>query len=966
MKAIKIIDLMKKEKPFDFAGNRLIRITGIIDIILITGITESNLNKAITIAESARESGVVTVGIPAGNDDIRRFSDVSDAAILTSEKTEGISQRIAEELSAMTERDSHIFDIRTITEIFRNAGTVHYGSGSGNDIESAIRKAAEMCGDIHGAKRVLCEIVTPKGAASTDEFHPGGNTLKDICGDDVYIFSIRYSNEEGKFTAKIFAFMDDAGYRDWKELFANESADNITAMIENGLDERTRKRLGAEEAFFAACMRFGTPELVKKFISKGHNPKELETDGIFPEDILADCLSNGVDARNTSMTDILFESGISLGENCVKALVPLLRNPEILQAFINYGWNVNSRDEDGVTFLAYAAAECSYECVKLLVEAGANINARDKDGYTPMMMIDFGWYHIDTAHEILKYFLANGAYINASADDGATVLTQAARRIYARPDIVRTILNAGASVNVEFTDYVVRRTSVLDIMFEEAVSVTSEPEEIQTFLRKVLPMMINAGAKINLTETRAFIDDRYKHFCQNWKTLLTERANIHAFRFFCDSLAEYDTETIREIIERISLEEIIPVTGEAPAKYIRKSARLVFRINDFPEAVSKPSAQHTEIKRRLEKGAEILRILKEAGIKWPIITPEGTELTYVIKEFGSPRRNIDEINPLCLCHSPAALKKVIASGKFDTTNALREIAANCEEYYQPVEMMNILLANGADIHIFSDADTWIGKCLSRKGELLMLNNFQQVKFMAEILRKHNPSDIITVKNTRYYDGWKKYCGGALNCHMLSHLWELIESGTDNSGKWVKFRDVMMLLSACWGSVNDIEDSINHGGNVNYSTWLGYTPLMYAAIFNKSESVKFLIKNGADINARNIHNQNATMLAVTSDYKVRDSEVIRVLAEFGADIHDGLMSLALDCANVNAVKVLLSLGVKLPEEKATNDPDPVTSKEKPCPKCGRIFSRENDYCPSCGYVLPVSERYTKCNKGADTL
>ena len=300
------------------------------------------------------------------------------------------------------------------------------------------------------------------------------------------------------------------------------------------------------------------------------------------------------------------------------------------------------------------------------------------------------------------------------------------------------------------------------------------------------------------------------------------------------------------------------------------------------------------------------------------------------------------------------MKKVIASGKYDTTDALKEIAGSCEKYYQPGEMMNILLDNGADIHSLSD--TWIGECLSRRGKRLMLNNFQQAKFMAAIFRKHNPSDIITVKNARHYDGWVDCFGGALSCHMLSHMWELIETGTDNGGKCVRYRDIMMLLAACWGNQNDIEDAINHGGNVNYSTWLGYTPLMYASTFNKAEAVKFLIKSGAYINARNIHNQNAVMLAVTSDYDAGDSDVITVLAEFGADIHNGLMTLAIDAGNVEAVKVLLSLGAKLPDTNAVNDSEPVTRNEKPCPKCGRILERRTSYCPSCGYVLPVSERY----------
>ena len=410
------------------------------------------------------------------------------------------------------------------------------------------------------------------------------------------------------------------------------------------------------------------------------------------------------------------------------------------------------------------------------------------------------------------------------------------------------------------------------------------------------------------------VKKKYEDFRRNWKSLLTEPANKpHALRLFCDSIAEYDTETVRGIIERISPEKIVPDCGESPSEFLRMSARLAFRINDFPESVSKPSAHNTEIKRRLDNGAEILRILHEAGITWPLVLPEGTELTYVINEEWKPRKKIDEMNPLSLCHSPEALKKVIASGKYDTSSALKEIAGSCEIYYQPGEMMNVLLANGADIHALSD--TWIGECLSHRGKILMLDNFQQAKFMAEIFRKHNLSDITTVSNTQHYDGWEEYYGGPLSCHMLSHLWEMIESGTDNAGKWAKFRDVMMLLSACRGNVNDIEDAINHGGNINYSTWLGYTPLMYAAVFNDSEAVKFLIKNRADINARNIHNQNAAMLAVTSDYNARDSNVIRVLAEFGADIHNGLMTLAVDCANTDAVKILLSLGAKLPDKNA---------------------------------------------------
>ena len=66
MKAMKIINQSEDEMPYDFedAG-----------FILITGITESNLNDAIPLAESASKSGVVTLGTTAGNDDIWRIAE---------------------------------------------------------------------------------------------------------------------------------------------------------------------------------------------------------------------------------------------------------------------------------------------------------------------------------------------------------------------------------------------------------------------------------------------------------------------------------------------------------------------------------------------------------------------------------------------------------------------------------------------------------------------------------------------------------------------------------------------------------------------------------------------------------------------------------------------------------------------------------------------------------------------------
>ena len=85
-------------------------------------------------------------------------------------------------------------------------------------------------------------------------------------------------------------------------------------------------------------------------------------------------------------------------------------------------------------------------------------------------------------------------------------------------------------------------------------------------------------------------------------------------------------------------------------------------------------------------------------------------------------------------------------------------------------------------------------------------------------------------------------------------------------------------------------------------------------------------------------------------------IIRILAKFGADSYNGLMRLALNCENVDAVKVLLSLDAKLPGENAANNHEPITRNGKFCQKCGKFLERRTDYCPSCRYVFTISERY----------
>ena len=81
--------------------------------------------------------------------------------------------------------------------------------------------------------------------------------------------------------------------------------------------------------------------------------------------------------------------------------------------------------------------------------------------------------------------------------------------------------------------------------------------------------------------------------------------------------------------------------------------------------------------------------------------------------------------------------------------------------------------------------------------------------------------------------------------------------------------------ASWYNRTDvIKHLLNDGANVNRQTrYDKYTPLHYAALHNKTEAVRILIESGADVNL--INNANKTPL----DYaRSKGSEVERLLQQ----------------------------------------------------------------------------------------
>jgi hypothetical protein len=105
--------------------------------------------------------------------------------------------------------------------------------------------------------------------------------------------------------------------------------------------------------------------------------------------------------------------------------------------FLREGANVNTRDEDGLTPLHYAASRGYVEVARLLLENGADVNAKNEHGITPL--------HVAASEghaEVVRLLLEHGADANARDEDGLTPLHNAAANGHL--DVVKLLLEKGA------------------------------------------------------------------------------------------------------------------------------------------------------------------------------------------------------------------------------------------------------------------------------------------------------------------------------------------------------------------------------------------------------------------------------------------------------------------------------------------------------------------------------------------
>ena len=125
-------------------------------------------------------------------------------------------------------------------------------------------------------------------------------------------------------------------------------------------------------------------------------------------------------------------------------------------------------------------------------------------------------------------------------------------------------------------------------------------------------------------------------------------------------------------------------------------------------------------------------------------------------------------------------------------------------------------------------------------------------------------------------------------------------------------DTLLFRACSDGDVDRVRILLDHGANVNAREEEGETPLMYAAVQDKTDVMQLLLDRGADINAASINGETALMRAVG----VKRYDASDLLLQRGADIEKG--NPLIYAAGVNdprLVALLLNKGAKV---NATDD------------------------------------------------
>jgi ankyrin repeat protein/L-ascorbate metabolism protein UlaG (beta-lactamase superfamily) len=206
--------------------------------------------------------------------------------------------------------------------------------------------------------------------------------------------------------------------------------------LKNGIELNYKDTRGRPAIYFAVSG--GKPEMVKKLISLGADPKcKLERD----ETLLFRASMVG----NLDTINLLIENGLDVNAKNQYGQTPIINaiqsnKLDVVKYFKSKGVNLKQGEGEGLSFLHFAVFSKNPEMIKYLLDEGLNINATGEKGETPLYLaVNFG------APEVAKILAEKGADVNAKDNSGITPFSFAVNR--GEKDLADLFIKHKANVN---------------------------------------------------------------------------------------------------------------------------------------------------------------------------------------------------------------------------------------------------------------------------------------------------------------------------------------------------------------------------------------------------------------------------------------------------------------------------------------------------------------------------------------
>ena len=135
----------------------------------------------------------------------------------------------------------------------------------------------------------------------------------------------------------------------------------------------------------------------------------------------------------------------STGLTTLMEVAKIDENPELIEALIEHGADVNAKDFAGTTVLMYASVYNNNPAIiETLIKHGADINAKDRQGRTALILAITNDKDVTT----IDTLIANGANVNDKFIHNSTALYLAAS-ISSYTEVIETLINHGAIVRAD-------------------------------------------------------------------------------------------------------------------------------------------------------------------------------------------------------------------------------------------------------------------------------------------------------------------------------------------------------------------------------------------------------------------------------------------------------------------------------------------------------------------------------------